>query len=156
MISTVTYGVVKRGFRSRRGIIQVVLKVSRPLLTLLRRCSAFEFGSVECCGMSRALADQPLDFRHGLDSASSPQSGAVQRRSGTTELELPVERPALQQRVDESAVKDVARASGIDRCDLISGCMMELPTFPSQRALTPKSNSDDAAAVAPVEGRQRA
>src|SRR5712692_3215676 len=105
--------------------------------------------------MSRALADQPLDLRYGLDSASSPQSGAVQRRSGTTELELPTKRPALQQRVNESAVKDVACSGGIDRCDLISGCMIALPTAPSQRALTPQSNSDDAAAVAPVEGRQR-
>src|SRR5712692_1024595 len=155
MISTVTYGVVKRGFRSRRGIIQVVLKVSRPLLTLLRRCSAFEFGSVECCGMSRALADQPLDLRYGLDSASSPQSGAVQRRSGTTELELPTKRPALQQRVNESAVKDVACSGGIHSINPEGGCMMELLAVPSQRAVAAKSNSDDSAAVAPVEGRQR-
>jgi hypothetical protein len=61
-----------------------------------------------------ASGDQVLDFSEWSDVAARADSSAVKSGGGTGEFELALQRPTLQQPVDETGVEDVAGSSGID------------------------------------------
>ena len=50
----------------------------------------------------------------GLYAAPGADCGTIQGGRGAPEIELPLERPVLQQSVDKAGVEDVSRTSGID------------------------------------------
>ena len=50
----------------------------------------------------------------GLDAAPGADCGTIQGSGGAPEIELPLQRPVLQQTIDKAGVKDVSCACGID------------------------------------------
>lgn len=98
--------------------------------------------------MTRAGRDAPFDCSDGLNGAAGPESGAVQRGGGAGKLELARRRPALQQRIDESCVKDVARAGRVERFHLKCRRVVELRAVPGENALVSKSGGGKPASKA--------
>ncbi len=84
----------------------------------------------------------------------SANSGAIQRGSGAGKIELLLQRPTLQKRVDESGVENIARAGGIHGLDLKSRRVVELLPVPSEDAILTQSGGGETAAVAAVNLRQ--
>ena len=64
-------------------------------------------------------------YPHRLNPAAGAGCGAVQRGSGTGEVELAGQRPALQKSIDKSGVEDVAGAGGVQRFHLKCGSVVE-------------------------------
>src|SRR3984893_8447117 len=81
---------------------------------------------VERGGESSPGGYHSFDILHWLNSSAGAGCGAVQRRSGTGEVELTGQRPALEQPIDKSGVKDVAGASGIQSLHLKRGGIVKL------------------------------
>jgi hypothetical protein len=51
---------------------------------------------------------------NGLNAAPGADCGTIQGSRGASEIELPLERPVLQQAIDKTSVKDISCACGID------------------------------------------
>ena len=58
-----------------------------------------------------------------LDGSAGAYGGAVERGGGAGEVQLLVERPALQEAEDEAGVEDVSGAGGIDYGDAVGGIL---------------------------------
>jgi hypothetical protein len=96
----------------------------------------------------RAGSYEGFDGFDRLNAAPGTDCRAVESSSGTGEVELAVERPVLQEAVDEAGVEDVASAGGVDDGDAIGGGGVEVPTVPSDDALLAEGGGGEAAAVA--------
>jgi len=105
--------------------------------------------------MARAGRDAPFDCSEGLNGAAGPESGAVQRGGGAGKLELARRRPALQQRVDESSVKDIARSGRVERFHLKCRRVVELRAVPGKNAFVSKCGGGKPASKALENKRER-
>src|SRR5881394_1869054 len=84
--------------------------------------------------MPSAGGDEVLDGVDGLDAAASADGSAVERGRGAGEIELPLQRPALQEPVDEAGMKNVSGAGGVNRLHTKSGGVVESGPVPDQYA----------------------
>src|ERR1700677_1925848 len=73
-----------------------------------------------------AGGDEGGDVFERADAAAGADGGAVESGGGAGGFERAVERPALEQSVDEACVKDVAGACGVDDGDREGGDVEEL------------------------------
>ena len=105
--------------------------------------------------MSRAGGNQLFDILHRLNTSAGAGCGAVQRGSGTGEVELAGQRPALEKSVDKSGVEDVAGAGGVQSFHLKCGGVVEPGAVPGQDALMAQSCGGKAAAVSVAHRGQR-
>src|SRR5216684_5815974 len=90
-----------------------------PILSGQARC----FVSLR---MPSAGGHQLFNGCDGLDAAAGADGGAVERGCGAGEIELALQRPALQNTVDKASVKNVSGAGGVYRLHTKSGGVMEL------------------------------
>ncbi len=91
-----------------------------------------------------------FDVFEGLDAASGAYGSAVEGGGGAGEVELAVERPVLQQAVDEAGVEDVSGAGGVDDGDAVGGGVVEVLAVPGEDAVVAEGRGGEAAAVAAV------
>ena len=91
---------------------------------------------------------QAFDLFDGADAAAGAVGRAVECGGGTGEVELAVERPVLEQTVDEAGVEDVAGAGGVGDGDAVGGAWMELLAVPGEDAFFAEGGGGDGAAVA--------
>jgi hypothetical protein len=68
-------------------------------------------------GVASAGGHEAFDLRDGVNAAAGADSGAIECGSGAGEIELLLQRPTLQKRVDKSGMKNIACAGGIDGLD---------------------------------------
>lgn len=116
-------------------------------------CNGGNSVSVCGCGVSgrRVVGtggDEVGDFVEGADAAASADGGAVQCCGRAGEFELAVEWPVLEERVDETGVKDVAGACGVDYWDAEGGNVEELLAVKGENALLAEGGGGEAAVVA--------
>src|SRR5271166_753603 len=76
-----------------------------------------------------------FNVRDGVNAASGPACGAVERRGCAGKIELPLKGPALEQSINESCVEDVSRAGGVDDWHTVCGTMKKLGAIPGQHAI---------------------
>jgi len=103
-------------------------------------------------GMARASGEEALDGVDGGDAATRADCRAVQRGRGTGKVELLLQRPALQKRVDEASVKQVASASRVDCFHMKRWRVVELGAIPGEHAVGAESGGGEAAAEAAMNG----
>src|SRR2546429_2412221 len=84
--------------------------------------------------MPSAGGDEVLDGVDGPDAAASADGSAVERGRGAGEIELPLQRPALQEPVEEAGMKNVSGAGGVNRLHTKSGGVVESGPVPGQYA----------------------
>src|SRR5713101_1478654 len=77
-------------------------------------------GEGEGGGVTGAGGHEALDLLDGVDGTAGANGGAIQCGGSAGKIELLLQGPALQQRVDETGVEKVARAGGVHRLDLKS------------------------------------
>ena len=99
-------------------------------------------------GVVGAGGDEAGDFVEGVDAAASADSGAIEGCGGAGELELAVEGPVLEERIDEAGVEDVAGAGGVDYRDTVGGGVAEPGAVEGEDALFAESGGGEAAVVA--------
>ena len=85
--------------------------------------------------MANAGGHEALDGVDGLDAAAGADGSAVERGSSAAEIELALQRPALQEPVNESGMKNVSGAGGVKRFHAERGCVVEARPVPNQYAL---------------------
>src|SRR5689334_20297625 len=94
-------------------------------MALRCRCSnsqrSSQFRDVVSRGMTSAGGHEALDGIDGLDAAAGTDGGAVERSSGTPEIELALQRPALQKPIDKTRVKNVSGTRSVNRLDAERG-----------------------------------
>jgi hypothetical protein len=64
--------------------------------------------------MASARRHEMFYVPDGLNATPGANCGTIQGSRGAPEIELPLERPVLQQAIDKAGVEDVSRARGID------------------------------------------
>src|SRR5882724_9390620 len=105
--------------------------------------------------MPGASGHEALDGFDGLDAPTCANSGAVQRGGGTRKLELALQRPALQQRVDKSRMKNVSRSRGVHGLNAKGWSIVELRAVPSEHTFFAQSCGGEPAAKPALHGGQR-
>src|SRR5277367_2281972 len=70
--------------------------------------------------MANARRHQMFYVSDGLNAPAGAHCGTIQGSRGTPEIELPLERPVLQQSIDKAGVENVSRACGIHHGHRIS------------------------------------
>src|SRR5437016_3072263 len=88
------------------------------------QCSS-QFPCVVGWGVAGTGGDEALDGVDGLDAAAGADGSAVERGGSAAEIELALQRPTLEQPIDKSRVKNVARTRGVKRLHPERGCVME-------------------------------
>src|SRR5919108_940307 len=106
--------------------------------------------------VARAGCEEMIDGGEGRDSAAGANGGAVECGGGTGEVELLLQRPALQKRVDEAGVEEVARAGGVHGINLKGGGVVELRAVPGEDAVGAEGGRGEAATEAAMHGGKRA
>lgn len=94
--------------------------------------------------MPSAAGHELADFVEGLDAAASADGRAIEAGCGAGEIELFIERPSCQQRIDEGGVKNVACAGGVDGLDAEGRGVVEGGTVPGDAAAAAKRGSREA------------
>src|SRR5437899_5805108 len=147
------------------------LHLSFQSLTTVKFCNPFFFMILHLCrgvctpslarsgdfkggGVAGASGHEVLNFGDGVNGAASADGGAIERGGGAGQIELLLQRPALQQCVNESGVKNIARAGSVHCLGLKSRLAVELLAVPSEYAILTQSGDGDAVAVAAVNLRQ--
>src|SRR4029077_12732327 len=102
---------------------------------------------IERIGVPRACGNQLSDILYRLNTSTGAGGGAVQRGCGTGEVELAGQRPAPEESVDKSGVKDVAGTGSVQGFHLKRGSVVEPGAVPGQDALIAQGCSGEAAAV---------
>ena len=106
-------------------------------------------------GVTGAGGNEMLDGSQRGDAAAGSDSGAVERGGSAGEVELLLQGPALQKRVDEASVEEVARAGRVDGPNLKGGSVMKLRAVPGEHAVGAESRGGEAAAKAAMDIGQR-
>src|ERR1700719_935101 len=96
--------------------------------------------------MASASSDELLDGGDGLNAAAGADGGAVEGGRGAGEIELALQRPALQEPVNKTGVKNVSGAGGVNGLDAKRGGVVNLRPVPSQYASFAQRCSGKAAA----------
>src|SRR5215467_9878446 len=99
--------------------------------------------------------EEAVDGGERGDAAAGADGGAIERGGGAGEVELLLQGPALQKRVDEAGVEEVARASGVHGVDAEGGRVMELRAVPGEDAVDAERGGGEAAVEAAVHGGER-
>src|SRR5271154_6860594 len=120
--------------------------LSITLLDLLR--------SWDVCGIVRAGGDEVVDVFEGVDASASSDGGAVEGGGGAGELELAVEGPVLEERVDEAGVEDVAGAGGVDYGDAEGGDVEEMVAVEGEDSFGAEGGGGEAGVVAAVQSAE--
>jgi len=94
-----------------------------------------------------AGGDEVGDIVEGMDAATGADGSAVEGSGGAGELELAVEGPVLEQRVDEAGVEDVAGAGSIANGNAEGGSVEELLTVEGEDAFLSESCGGEPAGV---------
>ena len=81
--------------------------------------------------MANAGGDEALDGIDGLDAAAGADGGAVEGGGSAAEIELALQRPALQEPVNESGMKNVSGACGVKRLHAERSRVVETLPIPS-------------------------
>lgn len=89
-----------------------------------------------------------LDGFNGLNPASGSGRGAIQGGSGAGEVELALDRPVLQETVDEAGVEDVSGPGGVNYGHRVGRQLVQLSAIPGQYAIVPQGGCGEAASVA--------
>ncbi len=101
-----------------------------------------------------ACSHQRFDVRNWLNPSTRTESGAVESGSGAGEVKLAGQRPALQEPIDKSGVKDIAGSSRVHRLHLESGRVVELQSIPRKDAFVAQGCGGQAAAKPAPDCRQ--
>ena len=107
-------------------------------------------------GVAGASGEEMLDGGERGDSTAGADGGAIERGGGAGEVELLLQRPALQKRVDEAGVEKVAGAGCVHGVNLKSGGVVELCAVPGENAVGAERGAGEAAAEAAMHGGKRA
>lgn len=91
----------------------------------------------------------------GRNGAAGADGGAIHRSSGAGEIELLLQGPALQKRVDEAGVKNVAGTGSVYGLDAKGGRVVEMLAIPSERTILTQRSASEAAAEAAADLGQR-
>src|SRR5256886_1321597 len=94
------------------------------------QCSS-QFRCVVSLSMANAGGHEALDGVDGLDAAAGADGSAVERGSSAAEIELALQRPALQEPVNESGMKNVSGACGVKRLHAERSRVVETLPIPS-------------------------
>src|SRR5262245_38139089 len=86
-------------------------------------------------GVARARGEEAVDGRERRDAAAGADGGAVERGGGASEVELLLQGPALQKRVNEPGVEEIASAGGVHGFDVKGGGVVELRAVPGEHAI---------------------
>ena len=105
--------------------------------------------------MAGAGGDEALDGVDGLDAAAGADGSAVERSGSAAEIELALQRPALQESVNEARVKNISGSGGIHGFHAKSSGVGEARAIPSQYAFFAKSRRGKAAAKSFAERGER-
>ena len=95
-----------------------------------------------------------LNFAQLRDATSRTECFAVQARSRASEVENPLQLPAVQDAVREAGVKKVTGAGGVGDADFVGGRIPEAVAIPGEGAVDPKRCANGAAAVSSFEERK--
>ncbi|HKW33079.1 MAG TPA: hypothetical protein VJN92_08740 [Candidatus Acidoferrum sp.] len=106
-------------------------------------------------GVAGAGGEEMLDGGKRGDAAAGADGGAVERSGGACEVELLLQGPALEKRVDEAGVKEVSSAGGVHGVHMKRGRVVELRAVPGEYAVDAESGCGEAAAEAAVDHGQR-
>ena len=106
-------------------------------------------------GVTGAGGEETFDGGERGDAAAGTDGRAIERSRGAGEVELLLQGPALQKRVDEAGVEQVARAGGVHGLHLKGGRVVELGAVPGEHAVGAERGAGEAAAEAAMHGGQR-
>lgn len=107
-------------------------------------------------GVARVGGEEMVDGGERGDAAAGAGGGAVEGGGGASEVELLLQRPALQKRVDEAGVEEVAGAGSVHGVNLEGGGVVELRAVPGENAVSAERGAGEAAAETFVHGGKRA
>src|SRR5260370_26967055 len=82
--------------------------------------------------VSSARGDEVFDTFDGLNAAAGADGGAVECGGGAGEIELALQRPALQEPINKTCVENVTSARGVNRLDAKRGGVVESRPVPGQ------------------------
>src|SRR5258708_36748940 len=82
--------------------------------------------------VSSARGDELVDSFDGLNAAAGADGGEVEWGGGAGEIELALQRPALQEPINKACVENVTSARGINRLDAKRGGVVESRPVPGQ------------------------
>src|SRR6266481_1071411 len=82
--------------------------------------------------VSSARGDELFDTFDGLNAAAGADGGAVECGGGAGEIELALQRPALQEPINKTCVENVTSARGVNRLDAKRGGVVESRPVPGQ------------------------
>src|SRR5215472_11272589 len=86
-------------------------------------------------GVAGTGGEEAVDGGERRDAAAGADGGAIERGGGAGEVELLLQGPALQKRVNEAGVEEIASAGGVHGFDVKGGRVMELRAVPGEDAI---------------------
>ena len=101
-----------------------------------------------------AGGDEVVDVFEGVDASAGSDGGAVEGGGCASELELAIEGPVMEKRVDEAGVEDVAGTGGVDYGDAKGGDVEETVAVEGEDSVGAQSGGGEGAVVAAVEGAE--
>ena len=107
-------------------------------------------------GVAGAGGEEMLDGGERGDVAAGANGGAVEGGGGAGEVELFLQGPALEKRVDEAGMEEVAGAGGVHGVHVKRGGVMELRAVPGEDAVGAECGGGEAAVEAAMDRGERA
>jgi len=95
-------------------------------------------------GVAGAGGEEAVDGGERRDAAAGAEASAVERGGGAGEVELLLQGPALQKRVDEAGVEKVACAGGVHSVDAKGWRVVELRAVPGEHAVGAERSGGEA------------
>jgi hypothetical protein len=87
--------------------------------------------------ISRARGHELFNAVECLNAAPGSGCHAIQSGGGAGEIELALKRPVLKQSIDESSVKNISRAGGVNDRNTVGSGVVKLLAIPCQHAVLP-------------------
>src|SRR2546423_2882180 len=111
------------------------------------RAGASSSGYLVGGGVTGGRSDEIFDRGDWLDAAACADPHAIEGGSGAGKVELPLQGPALEKRIDEAGVKNVAGTGGVDDIDLIGRGVMKTFAVPGEHAFMAEGGGGQAKAI---------
>lgn len=86
-------------------------------------------------GVAAAGGEDPVDGGKRCDASASADGGAIECGGGAGEIELPLQGPPFQKRVDEAGMKKITGACRVNGVDMKRRRVVEQRAVPSQHAV---------------------
>lgn len=126
-----------------------------PVMVNQNRILACGVSMSEDRGVAGGGGEKMLDGGERRDAAAGADAGAIERGGGASEIKLLLQGPALQKRVDEAGMEQVAGSGGVHGVNLKGRRVVKLRAVPREHAVGAERGGREAADETFVHGRER-